>query len=245
MLIITADDWGKNTVATNNTLLTFKNGSITTVSSMVFMKDSERASELALENGIEAGLHLNFSMPFDGGTCSEKLLNFQLRLASFLEKNRFAQMVYNPFLTKEFEYVFKAQYDEYMRLYGMEPVHINGHRHKHLCSNVLFDDLLPRGSKVRRTFTFNYGEKNAFNLMYRRLIDWIVENKYTCTNSFFSLMPIDKKDRLKKIMDRSIKSAVELMVHPEKTKEMDWLMSVDYSEIVSHIKKGTYGLLKQ
>jgi predicted glycoside hydrolase/deacetylase ChbG (UPF0249 family) len=243
MLIITADDWGKNTIATNNSLSTFKNDRITSVSSMVFMKDSERATELALENGVETGLHLNFSQPFDGGIRSERLVNCQLQLAAFLENNRYATIVYNPFLKKEFEYVCMAQYDEYLRLYGMAPAHINGHRHKHLCSNILIDGLIPRGSKVRRTFTFNWGEKNGFNLIYRRLIDRIVENKYVCTNSFFSLMPLDKRDRLLKIINLSMKSVVELMVHPERKEEFNFLMSDEYFNMISGVKTGNYKLL--
>jgi predicted glycoside hydrolase/deacetylase ChbG (UPF0249 family) len=244
MLIITADDWGKNSTSTDNTLLCFKNGRITSVSGMVFSKDSERAADLARESGIESGLHLNFSLPFDGPVSSEKLLTCQSRLAAFLEKSRFAPIFYNPFLKKEFEYVFMAQYEEYVRLYGMAPAHINGHRHKHLCSNVLIDDLIPRGSRVRRTFTFHRGEKNPINLMYRRLIDRIVVSKYVCTDSFFSLVPIDKKERLQGIVNLSKQSVVELMVHPERKEELDFLMSAEYFETISLVTTGNYCLLQ-
>jgi predicted glycoside hydrolase/deacetylase ChbG (UPF0249 family) len=243
MLIIAADDWGKNTAMTDNSMLCFKNGRITSVSAMVFMKDSERAAELACESGVESGLHLNFSLPFDSAARLEKLLTSQLRLAVFLEKNRFAPIFYNPFLKKDFEYVYMTQYDEYLRLYGMAPAHINGHRHKHLCSNILIDGLIPRGSKVRRTFTFNWGEKNPFNLMYRRLIDRIITRKYVCTDSFFSIVPIDKKDRLQRIVNLSKQSSVELMAHPERKEEFDFLMSDGYFDMISLIKTGNYGLL--
>lgn len=243
MLIITADDWGKNTAATDNSMLCFKNGRITSMSAMVFMRDSERAADLARESGVESGLHLNFSLPFDGPVRSEKLLTSQLRLTAFLEKSRFAPMLYNPFLNKDFEYVYMAQYDEYVRLYGMVPAHINGHRHKHLCWNVLIDGLIPRGSRVRRSFTFHWGEKNPINLMCRRLIDKIVAGKYVCTDSFFSLVPIDKNDRLQTIINLSKESVVELMVHPERKEELDYLMRDEYSEMISLVKTGNYGLL--
>jgi predicted glycoside hydrolase/deacetylase ChbG (UPF0249 family) len=207
---------------------------------MVFSKDSERAADLAHGSGIESGLHLNFSLPFDGPVRSEKLLTFQSRLAAFLEKSRFAPIFYNPFLKKEFEYVFMAQYEEYVRLYGMAPAHINGHRHKHLCSNVLIDGLIPRGSRVRRTFTFHPGEKNPINLMYRRLIDKIVVSKYVCTDSFFSLVPIDANNHLQRIINLSKESVVELMVHPERREEFDYLMSEGYFEKISLAKTGNY-----
>jgi predicted glycoside hydrolase/deacetylase ChbG (UPF0249 family) len=243
MLIITADDWGKNTATTDNITLAFKGGRITSVSAMVFMRDSERAAELVLQSGVESGLHLNFSLPFDGAIRSQRLLTSQLRLAAFLEKSRFAPMLYNPFLNKDFEYVYMAQYDEYVRLYGMSPAHINGHRHKHLCWNVLIGGLIPRGSRVRRTFTFNWGEKNAFNLVYRRLIDRIIASKYMCTDSFFSLMPIDNMDRLQRIIDLSKQSVVELMVHPERKEEFDCLMSDEYFDLICFAKTANYGLL--
>jgi len=243
MLIITADDWGKNTVTTNNTLLCFKNARITSVSAMVFMRDSERAAELAWQSGVESGLHLNFSQPFDGTIRSETLLASQLRLAAFLEKSRFSSVFYNPFLKKDFDYVYKAQYDEYVRLYGRPPIHINGHRHKHLCSNVLIDGLIPRGSRVRRTFTFSWSEKNIFNFMYRRLIDRTIANKYMCTDTFFSLVPIDEKSRLQRIVNLSKHSIVELMVHPERKEELDCLMSHRYFDMISAIIIGNYGSL--
>jgi len=244
MLIITADDWGKNAATTDNTMLCFKNGRITSLSAMVFMRDSERAAELARRSGVESGLHLNFSLPYDGAVRSEKLLTSQLRLAAFLEKSRFAPMFYNPFLKKEFEYVCMVQYDEYVRLYGMAPAHINGHRHKHLCWNVLIDGLIPRGSRVRRTFTFSWGEKNPLKIMYRRLIDQFIIRKYVCTDSFFSIVPIDKKERLQRIVNLSKQSVVELMVHPERKEELDFLMSAEYFETISLVTTGNYCLLQ-
>ncbi len=243
MLIITADDCGKNTSTTDNSLFCFKDGRMTSVSAMVFMRDSERAAEFVLQSGVESGLHLNFSLPFDGVVRSGKLLDSQLRLAAFLEKSRFAPMLYNPFLNKDFEYVYTAQYEEYIRLYGMAPAHINGHRHKHLCWNVLMSGLIPRGSRVRRTFTFRWDEKNAFNLMYRRLLDRIIAAKYVCTDSFFSLMPMDRVDRLRRIIDLSKQSVVELMVHPERKEEFKYLMSDEYGALIFPAETGHYGLL--
>ena len=61
MLIINADDYGRNAAATDNTLRVFRRGAIISASAMVFMDDSERASQLALEAGLEVGLHLNLS----------------------------------------------------------------------------------------------------------------------------------------------------------------------------------------
>jgi predicted glycoside hydrolase/deacetylase ChbG (UPF0249 family) len=113
MLIINADDWGRNTTATDNSIVCFKNGRITSVSAMVFMEDSERAAVLALEQGLDAGLHLNFTTKFNQHITSSKLLECQQRITAFLQKNKYHFLLYNPALKGDFHYVFSAQYEEY------------------------------------------------------------------------------------------------------------------------------------
>ena len=64
MLIINADDWGRSVAETDAALKCFRERRITSVSAMVFMGDSERAAELAKENKLDVGLHLNFTDRF-------------------------------------------------------------------------------------------------------------------------------------------------------------------------------------
>ena len=64
MLIINADDLGRSRAETDAALRCYKAGRITSVSAMVFMSDSERAAEVARENELDVGLHLNFGEPF-------------------------------------------------------------------------------------------------------------------------------------------------------------------------------------
>ena len=86
MLIINADDWGRNKTTTDNSLVCFKNGRITSVSAMVFMEDSQRAAALALDHGLDAGLHLNFTTKFNQNITSSKLLECQQRITTFTNK---------------------------------------------------------------------------------------------------------------------------------------------------------------
>ena len=65
MLIVNADDWGGWKSATDAALACYKAGRINSVSAMVFMEDSERAAELAQADGLDVGLHLNFTTPFE------------------------------------------------------------------------------------------------------------------------------------------------------------------------------------
>src|SRR5262245_44341868 len=129
MLIVNADDWGRNKTSTDNSMVCFRNNRITSVSAMVFMKDSQRAASLALEYGLDAVLHLNFTTKFNQNITSSKLLECQQRITAFLQKNRYDFLIYNPVLKRDFHYVFSAQYEEYIRLYHKKPTHIDGHHH--------------------------------------------------------------------------------------------------------------------
>ena len=242
MLIINADDWGKNKLTTDQTLSCYKNGRITSASAMVFMADSERSSELALENNIDIGLHLNFNLKFDGNVKSSKLKSSHQLIASFLSKNKYCLLIYNPLLTRQFDYVYKAQYEEYVRLYNQKPTHIDGHKHMHLCTNMIVDSIIPDGYKVRRNFSFAYGEKEFLNRCYRYIVDKWLQKKYICTDYFFDIVPF-YKERLQKIFSYTKSMNVELMVHAERTEEFNFLMSNEYQEMIYNVKKSNYSNL--
>ena len=243
MLIINADDWGRDKPTTDNSMVCFKNGRITSVSAMVFMGDSQRAAELALEHGLDAGLHLNFTTKFDQNIILNKLLECQQRITAFLQKNKYCFLIYNPVLKGSFHYVFSAQYEEYIRLYHKEPTHIDGHHHMHLCTNILVDKLIPKNSKVRRNFSFTSGEKSMANQLYRSLMDRWLQQRYQCTDFFFSIQPIHKSNRLREIVELSLAHNVELMVHPEKQDEYSYLLSTEYMELIRNKKIGSYRAL--
>ena len=243
MLIINADDWGLNQGATDNSAACFRTGSISSTSAMVFMADSERAAALARECGIESGLHLNFSQVFDGRVASSRIAEAQRRIASFLRTSRWHQLIYNPARRRDFRLVHDAQCEEYLRLYGREPSHINGHHHMHLCANVLVDRLIPLGSAVRRSFSFSPGERGVLNRSYRRLVDAVVTRRYTCTRYFFSLPVSNDLERLRQIVSLAKLADVELMVHPERPAEFALLMSDACRELISEITCGGYAAL--
>jgi predicted glycoside hydrolase/deacetylase ChbG (UPF0249 family) len=237
MLIVNADDFGSNVLATDNILTCYQNGKISSASAMVFMADSERASEMALENNLDVGLHLNFTHKFSGPVKSAKLLEFQTDIANFLLRNKYCQLLYNPFLRKQFDYVYNAQYEEFVRLYGKFPSRIDGHRHMHLCMNLLIDRLIPKGIKIRRNFTFSPSEKNPINRLYRKTVDRFIERRYVCTDHFFSISPVSDHERLRRIVNLAKSFTVELMVHPERPDEFAYLMAAEYLDVTSEATK--------
>src|SRR5579862_5616853 len=68
-IIINADDWGRDRVTTDRILDCVDHGTVSSVSAMVFMEDSERSAVLARRSGIDAGLHLNLTTPLSASHC--------------------------------------------------------------------------------------------------------------------------------------------------------------------------------
>jgi predicted glycoside hydrolase/deacetylase ChbG (UPF0249 family) len=135
------------------------------------------------------------------------------------------------------------QYEEYMRIYGKEPTQIDGHHHMHLCMNMLVSNLIPKGFRVRKSFTVSSKEKNILNRFYRYVVDARLLRRYTCTDCFFSVVPLDNRERLKNIVNIAWSRNVELMVHPEKIEEYNYLVADDYLQMISHVAKGSYSCL--
>jgi hypothetical protein len=190
---------------------------------MVFMEDSDRAAATAREYAIDSGLHLNLTTPFSGDNCSSRLRESQEMIARYLLRHRFAQAMFHPGLTREFEYVVKAQLDEFHRLYGSAPLRLDGHHHIHLCANVLFQGLLPRDTIVRRNFSFEVGEKSGWNRFYRRCVDNLLARRHRLPDYFFSLAPLQPEHRLERIFSLARASLVEVETHPIKGDEYGFL----------------------
>jgi chitin disaccharide deacetylase len=233
-IIVNADDWGRDANTTDRSLDCLLRGAISSVSAMVFMEDSERAAVLARQHGVDAGLHLNLTTSFSAPQCPPRLAERQRMLSHFLRSNRLAQVVYHPGLAVSFEYVVRAQLEEYERLSGSPANRVDGHHHMHLCANVFFQKLLPAGAIVRRNFSFGPGEKGAVNRLYRRWQDRGLAQRHRMTDFFFSLPPLEPRIRLEKIVDLAKRCNVELETHPVNPEEYRFLID---GELFRHAGK--------
>ena len=243
MLIVNADDWGRSVAETDAALRCYKAGRITSVSAMVFMSDSERAAELAKENELNVGLHLNFSEAFTTRDCPETLKEYHERIVRFLRWNKYTQLLYNPLLCREFEYSYQAQAAEFRRLYGKSPSHVDGHHHMHLCANVVLSRMIPAKTKMRRHFSFLAGEKGWLNRTYRTLADRWLARKYRLTDYFFDLTQSIQEKKLDRVAALAQSNNVELMTHPNVRAESEYLMSDEFSELLHRLKVGSYALV--
>jgi chitin disaccharide deacetylase len=245
MLIINADDWGMNAEATDRIRSCIDLGRVTSVSGMVYMADSKRSASEAIERGLDVGLHLNFITPYTASAVPSGLIESHRHLQRFLGKSRYHSICYHPALKKYFEYSFRMQYEEFVSLYAREPSHIDGHRHLHLCMNVVLDGILPSGARIRRSHTFSRREKDPVNRFLRRIMDrWLV-GRYRITDYFFDLWPFDDLGRIRAILMLSEKSLVELMVHPERTEQLEFITGPDFGALMQTVCIGDFSHLQE
>jgi predicted glycoside hydrolase/deacetylase ChbG (UPF0249 family) len=223
VLILNADDWGRDHKNTQCIFECIQVGTVSSTSAMVFMEDSERAAGLARENEIDAGLHLNLTTPFTTKNCPAAVADRQRKLVSFLTRFSMAQAFFHPGLVSEFEYVVKAQLEEFERLYQAAPKRIDGHHHMHLCTNVVYQELLPAGTVVRRNFSFRRGEKSFVNRMYRNVLDRRMAKRHKMVDYLFLLPPFEPGERLERIRSLSRDFTVEVETHPINSDEYAFL----------------------
>jgi chitin disaccharide deacetylase len=246
-LIVNADDWGRSRETTDRILECWERRRVSSVSAMVFMKDSERAASIACERGIDAGLHLNFTTPFSGQDYPARLQQHLQEVARRLLRHRLAPVMFYPELISSFQYVVWAQFDEFSRLYGGPPQRLDGHHHMHLCSNVALGGLLQAGTVVRRNFSFEPGEKSFANRVYRRVIDRLLARRHLLTDFFFSLTPLAPVERLDRIISLSRRFVVEVETHPVNPEEYrflsggEMLCQVPGSEVASSFTASIHG----
>jgi predicted glycoside hydrolase/deacetylase ChbG (UPF0249 family) len=243
LLIITADDFGRNRLATDRICECFFNNNITSISAMVFMEDSQRAAEIIKDNCLDIGLHLNFTEKLSQKISNQKLHEYHNQIVQFLTKYKFNFLLINPFLRNQFEYSFRVQLDEFERLYAKSPVHIDGHHHMHLCTNMIFYSIIPTGYKVRRNFTFRRGEKSILNRTYRAYVDNILLKKHIIPDYLFSLSHSLNTGQLSRVFELSKSSHVELQSHPELDTEFEFLMSNTCNQIISTLQTGSFAHL--
>jgi len=243
MLIINADDWGRSVAETDAALSCHDNGRLTSVSAMVFMKDSERAAELAKQNNVSVGLHLNFTEGFTGNYVPRSLLEHHERVASFLRRGKYSQLLYNPFLRKEFSYSYRVQAAEFERLFGEPVSRVDGHHHMHLCANLFLSETIPSGMKIRRNFSFWPGEKSWLNRTYRGLVDRWLQRRYRLPDYFFDLTQTIRAEKMVQVVELASSCEVELMTHPIIRTESEYLLGDHFRAVLDRLNKASCALV--
>lgn len=239
VIIVNADDWGRTVPETEAAFACWKEGRITSVSAMVFMEDSERAARLATQAGLDVGLHLNLTELF-GVRIDAHIARAHERIRRFLTFSKYSAVLYNPWLRTDFGLVYLAQREEFVRLYGRSPSHVDGHHHQHLCTNMLLDDVIEVGEKVRRSFYFWPGEKGVANRAYRYLVDRLLGCRYRRTHAFFALSQCLQSGRIDRVLKMARTASVELMTHPINESERVYLMGEEFWAALQGLERSAY-----
>jgi hypothetical protein len=234
-LVVNADDWGRDQENTDRIMDCVRCRTVSSVSAMVFMEDSERAAALALERRVDVGLHLNFTTAFSSPGVSSRLKEHQQQLARYLLGHRFAQVMFHPGLTTSFRYVVEAQIEEFRRLYGVVPQRLDGHHHMHLCANVLLGRLLPPTTLVRRNFSFGSGERGYGNRLYRKVVDRKLATRHRLVDYFFSLPPL-APERLQRVFSLARQFTVEVETHPVRPDEYQFLAGGEIFRLTGNVQ---------
>jgi predicted glycoside hydrolase/deacetylase ChbG (UPF0249 family) len=158
----------------------------------------------------------------------------------YLNASKYNQVLYNPFLSQSFDYVFKAQLEEFGRLFGGAPTHYDGHRHMHVCANMLAACPIPRGQAVRRSFSFGPGEKGFVNRTYRDLVDRRLTTRYRLTDYFFALSQRTDATRFGRVCELARVHTIELMTHAYEPSEERFLKSAEYQRTLEGVCRGSY-----
>jgi hypothetical protein len=156
------------------------------------------------------------------------------KICAYLRLSPFSRGIFNPFLSRAFEYVVKAQLEEFERQYGEPPQRIDGHHHMHLCANVMRGELLPQGTIVRRNFSFGRGEKSFVNRRFRAAVDRKLARRHLLADAFYSLPPLEPQ-RLRRIFALANQHSVEIETHPVRSEEYSFLMGEEIRRLLNSV----------
>src|SRR6185295_4508260 len=119
----------------------------------------------------------------------------------------------------------------------------------HVSTNIMVDKLIPRGYYVRRNFTCLRGENPGgfFKRAYLRSVDSALRRSYKLTDYFFGLSDRRKNhvenERITRICHLSSSAKVELMTHPKKPWEREFLFSPEFARLLSSVQFGSHAIV--
>jgi predicted glycoside hydrolase/deacetylase ChbG (UPF0249 family) len=244
LLIVNADDFGGNPLATDRIAECFQVGAITSTSAMVYMSDSERAASIAKSCELPVGLHLNLTQPFEDPGTPQAVRERQAAAARHFAGSRLQRVSYNPFLSSLVKACIGDQLECFRALYDCEPTHIDGHNHAHLSPTVLL--ALPAATRIRTAESPARGTPSPGALLRRARASFI-SHRYITTDRFVAVdhlgsSPSEQEiDRLLAPADRS---SLEIMTHPDRGRDHRLLTSEQWRAALKARTLGSFSALR-
>ncbi|MGE0026847.1 MAG: ChbG/HpnK family deacetylase [Thermoleophilia bacterium] len=245
LLIINADDWGGFPAATDSIERCFEIGAITSATAMVYMSDSDRAAQIAIESDRPIGLHLNLTQPFEVVPASPAVRDRQLAACRYFRDLRRRRWTYDPRreVNRLIHDAILDQFDAFERLYGIPPTHMDSHHHAHVCPNVFRSRAIPPGMRVRQIISAPPGAIARPGFAIRIARHAALRRRYITTERFWSgpsLIPALGGSHLGEAIAEAQHHTVEVMVHPSFEKEQRTLLDDDWCETIANARLGDY-----
>jgi predicted glycoside hydrolase/deacetylase ChbG (UPF0249 family) len=244
LLIVNADDFGGNPLATDRIAECFQVGAITSTSAMVYMSDSERAASIAKSRELPVGLHLNLTQPFEDPGTPQAVRERQAAAARRFAGSRVQRLSYNPFLSSLVRACIADQLECFRALYDCEPTHIDGHNHAHLSPTVLL--ALPAATRTR-TAESPARVTPSPGALLRRTRGAFIARRYITTDHFVAIdrlgsSPSEQEiDRLLVLADNA---SLEIMAHPDRERDHRLLMSEQWRAALEGKTLGSFAALR-
>jgi predicted glycoside hydrolase/deacetylase ChbG (UPF0249 family) len=240
LAVINADDLGMTADVTDRTLACFFTEAISSASLLVWMDDSRRAAAHSKEAMLPVGLHLNLDEPFATSVpivvrnAHERVRPWfasrQRLLASFNVSRNFH---------RDLRTCISAQLDEFRRLVGCDPTHVDGHHHVHMSWDVLCSSALPARIPVRST---RWADARPSLQMLRSSRSWWVRRRFISTDLFFDLRHISPALGATESFTSTglAGETLEVMTHPGIGDEFAVLNSPWWRGVISDLPLGSF-----
>jgi predicted glycoside hydrolase/deacetylase ChbG (UPF0249 family) len=242
-LIVNADDLGLGQAETDAILDCFGRGAVTSATALVWMRDSERAAELARAAGLPVGLHLNLIEPFSAPDVPAGVADTQLRVVRRLRSRRAFTQIYHPSWARDFERCIADQLARFEQLYGRPPTHVDGHQHMHLAFNALFARALRPVKRYRRPVNRTPTESPPRKRAARAIVDRLVRLRFATTDWCISIRPLHPQlggSGIAQELSRADRGSLELVVHPGYDDERALLTGPDWPGLLSAHRLGSF-----
>lgn len=244
LLIVNADDFGGNTLATDRILECFQALAITSTSAMVYMSDSDRAASIARSHRLAVGLHLNLTQPFEDPDVPELVRMRQRAVARHFANSRLRRIGYSPRLGRLVRQCIADQLACFRALYGCDPTHVDGHNHAHLSPTVLM--ALPKGT-VTRTAETAPGANRGLGGAARRARHAFIAHRHLTTEYFLAIDRLGGSpdaEAVERLLGPADRATVEIMTHPDRDKDYGVLLSGQWLEALQRHTVGSFQALR-
>jgi predicted glycoside hydrolase/deacetylase ChbG (UPF0249 family) len=241
LLIVNADDFGGNRLATDRIVECFAAGAITSTSAMVYMSDSQRAAELGHSQELPIGLHLNVTQEFDDPATPAPVRERQRRLVRYFAGARLRRFTFNPVMHFHARRCVEDQLERFRQSFGREPTHIDGHKHGHLSPSVL--PALARGIPVRTGLSAARGRRRGALGGVRHSL---IAHRHPTTDHFFAINMVGQPptdEGVEDLLALADRARVEVMVHPDRDYDYAILTSERWKNSLRRRKLGSFAEL--